>query len=1103
MNSYYDSLDTLQAAIKSFSIENAEAVKVLIRNPDLEREFLGRLSSVDWFEWLLEHGYFDPSRIEFDSSGNASFWNILRYLERVSEQVAESPGPNKEYGKGLLNIIRDIVRFSREQRTVNNPHIWWYCVKIVNNLPSSMIKENVSVEDQADGSSTRYGFRTWLLTWTDPAVAGDLAVTDVAEKLLPKFLEDESTLEYAEVVVAVITRIKASGKKSSLDGRDDAILVCDSYWVADAFQKYHERIGAKCTAGLVYSIADKLERALEYKRQDFAVNIRVGEDIYELGVARVALGNLGPGEIGFKSDAYQSILKWYAPEQIKGLDLKQNFLALWKIEPEIPVTAFAVEAATRDEFVSRARGSLPTSISWNLADELEKNLSALFDGLYEDYSSVWCRSLENGPEHKHDAEGILTVVVRDLVLARCDKKREEGRKILGDFLEERYRFPIFRKLVLLCTDRNWGDYSGLFEQFLEMNPSVFQDSDYEVELQDALRHHWREISPPLLERLKVLIESVPEYYAKEGEQAVAQWKYKWLSPLKDHPDFSGTYNEAKQKVKPKGDKPYEPDRSAFKGGIVGHKSPVSQVEILKMLAAGELVQYLNGFQGADSWHGTFEGEPDKEGLAGELQAAVRAEPRKFIEVLETFHQVGYFYVNTILVGLRAAWNEGKALDSGDWGKILEFCLKYLSRDKEAFRKEALAAQGEDSGGGRYLYVVETVVEFIADGCRDDKKAFDPRHFDAAGKIFDAVLPLLKSEKCSDVQRDALTYALNTTPGKTIRAYVSFSLRVARATGARQENWGPSRYEQFFSAGLVEAPIWFGCYLPNMRYLDEGYTLNRVRALTERPADDCEWRKFMEGYLSGSQIDGKLYALMRPHYMKALQGKGFEGNVEERFVDHLCIGYLWGLELLQQSNSDGQPSLFWKMLDEANTPERRGRWVEVAEHFWRCTSQRVKKEGKDVEEGPTEDARRKILEFWAWTYKEQEFVKTRLGDEYGRFLGQMAYLTILLDRIDEEREGWLLLSAPHIDEHHGSSFFLEYLTKFEDEGSIKRLGRIYRKVLERTTPTFEQENVQLIVEKLYKVGQNDSAVRKDADEICDTYGRRGFHFLKPTWDKHRG
>ncbi len=258
---------------------------------------------------------------------------------------------------------------------------------------------------------------------------------------------------------------------------------------------------------------------------------------------------------------------------------------------------------------------------------------------------------------------------------------------------------------------------------------------------------------------------------------------------------------------------------------------------------------------------------------------------------------------------------------------------------------------------------------------------------------------------------------------------------------------------------------------------------------------------MEGYLSGSQIDGKLYSLMRPHYMKSLQGEVFEGNVEERFVDHLCIGYLWGLDLLQQSNSDGQPSLFWKMLNEANTPEKRDRWLKTAEHFWQCTSRTRRKDGKGEE--PPEETKKRILDFWAWAYREQDLVKGRLNDKYPAFLSRMAQLTILLDRIDEEKERWLLSCAPHIDQYHGVTFFLEYLSDFEDEESIKCIGKIYLKILENTTPTFEQEDIQLIVEKLYKIGQNAPAVKNDADEICDTYGRRGFHFLKPMWDKNQG
>ncbi|MCK4859921.1 MAG: hypothetical protein KAS87_05125, partial [Candidatus Omnitrophica bacterium] len=82
------------------------------------------------------------------------------------------------------------------------------------------------------------------------------------------------------------------------------------------------------------------------------------------------------------------------------------------------------------------------------------------------------------------------------------------------------------------------------------------------------------------------------------------------------------------------------------------------------------------------------------------------------------------------------------------------------------------------------------------------------------------------------------------------------------------------------------------------------------------------------------------------------------------------------------------------------------------------------------------------------------------------------------------------------------FFMEYLTKFEDDKSVKRIGKIFLKVLEGTTPTFKQEDIQLIVKRLYDLGKKDLDVKKDADDICNTYGRRGIHFLKDLFYEHQ-
>ncbi len=1077
---YYNQLKEIESLIIQYNLTNALALKSIISlDKDLEREFLRRIGSLDWFQWMKENDYFNPVIIKFDDKGNALFWNILDYLERVSEQVAQ----NIQYGKELIAILESVVQFSLDKKRINNYHIWWYCVKIFNNLPPVAIKDNLSIDK----------FQTWLSVWTDHSLGSDLTISDIGEKLLPKFLQDDFGPDYvyAEAIIYAITAIKAGGKLNAFTKRGDAVLAWQSYWILDAFKKHGQLIGQKCSLNVLFELSDRLKRSLEYKQKDHYTDLGVGNDVYRIKVARIFVDELKPGEIKFKDNEYECFVKKFSEGQLRGVDREKDFWAFHNLEPQDECGRFTFTALTKDSFAVEIKNNLPKNINWQGAEKFENKLLNIHEGLYSDYSHIWCRTLQSGPEHGDGAEDVLTAILRDVLLAKCEITREEGRRALEAFLSNKYQFPIFRRYVLLCIDKFWADYSGLLDKLIEVVPSVLEESDLEVEMQDVLQHHNSAFSAGLKTILKEIVNNVPEYYLKkEDEKLVAYWKYKWLSPLRENPDFSALYEEAKQKAEPKDGKPYEVERSAFKGGFVSHKPPITKEDILQKPVA-EIVKYLADFKGADFWHGSFEGEPDKEGLADVLQAAVKDEPKKFTDGLDTFLNIDYFYLQNILRGLKEAWNSGKELD---WNNVFDFCLKYFGRGKDTILEEALQAQGEDSGEGRYIWIVEIIVELIGDGSKDDTKAFALEYFDKVEQIFDLILPLLKGEKLPDTQRDALTYALNTTLGRTIMAYVSFSLRVARATQKKKENWGRDKFERFLPIG-IDGYIWFGSYLPQMKYLDNNYTLEKISFFSQKGSDDFEWQMFMEGYLTGSRIYQDLYGLMRPNYITALQSTIFKGRADERLVEHICIGYLQLGELLAQNNANGDPSLFWKMLNEANTPDKRERWEEVAGFFWSISGRTLKKEEKENQEEPSEDFKKKVLAFWEWTFKEQELVKSKLGDEYGSFLSRMAELTIWLDKIDENAEKWLMLCAPYIELEHRSAFFIEYLTKFDDEESVKRISQIFLKVLESATPTFKQEEIQLIVERLYKIGEKDTAIKADADNICNTYGRRGIHFLK--------
>ena len=1072
--------------------EEKKILSLIKDDKSYARYFFARVNSLKWFEPLKDEKYFEPQIISFDADGNASFWPVLDYIERISIQVKDKPKENKAYAVELLKIIDDIVAFSKKRKKqagkpINSYYIWWYCVKIINNIPSNLIVENLSVEQ----------FKIWLLEWVNPELSGNLTISDIGEKLLGKFLKEDDTIPYAETIIDIITAIRASGEKDAFAKRENAALMYNSYWILRSFQKYHKEIGIKCSDNVVFGIANKLKRVLEYKQKGNYTDIKIESGIFKLEISRVPIKELKDGEIGFKESSYTCIVKQYTPKQIKGVDVKKDFWALHNIEPEKELKRFPFKAESKKIFISKIKENLSSKIDWQKAKNSKKKLNNLFDGLYEDYSQVWFKSLASGgSSHASSAEEVLTIISRDILLVRCEAKKSGTKPILKLFLSNEYRFPIFKRFVLLCLDKYWDDYSDLFEKFVMKTPDVLEKSDWEVELQDILRNHNRKFDNELKNKIKELIENVPEYYQKEGKKLVAYWKYKWFSPLKDNLKFTEMYNEARKQAKIKGNKPYNPDRSAHKFEPVIHKSPITKEEILRKPIV-ELVKFLIEFEGIDSRHAIFEEKPDKEGLAGELQAAVEENPKKFIDEIDLFNRQGlYRYVSSILLEFRSVLNEGKLLPLG---KIFDFSQAYIKQPW--FLNEAVKKEGEDSGKGKYIWVIDTIVGLIEDGCRNDKRAFDVKYFPKVKQIFDVILPLLKVEKKIDIQRDVVTYALNTTLGKVIEAYLIFSLRVARATKNKKDNWDNNKYERFFEKG-IEAYIWFGRYLPNIRYLNQKYADEKIKLFSEPAMDNYNWQMFMEGYLAGSYMQNSIYSLMRQNYIRAIKNKGLEERADGRLIQHITIGYLREHELLKKRNDNGKDSLFWKMLDGAGTQDKRNRWLEVADFFWSISGRSIKKETKDDDEKPLKERKEKILKFWEWTVNKQNYVKTKLGSDYTSFLGKMAELTLFLDRIDKKTEKWLMLSVPHIDKHHNSMFFMEYLTKFEDDKSVKRIGKIFLKVLEGTTPTFKQEDIQLIVKRLYDLGKKDLDVKKDADDICNTYGRRGIHFLKDLFYEHQ-
>ncbi|MDE2231823.1 MAG: hypothetical protein KGJ95_07170, partial [Candidatus Omnitrophica bacterium] len=1044
--------------------------------------FFQKVKDLKWFYYLKERNYFSPDKIPYTKDNRALFWNVLDYLERVSEQLNTNP----EYGKELMDIIIDVVVYSRS-RKVDNYHIWWFFVKIINNIPNSTISQNLPINDQSNKGAIKPGFLTLLNELLDPSQSSELAISDVSEKLLPKFLNDSVMITYAEAIIDCITRVKPKGVINTFTKEDEVVLVWNEYWILKSFIQYAKLIGANCTNATIFSIADHLKSALQYTRKSFYVNLNIGEHRYQFKVERVIKEDPNPFEIRFQDNAFKGYVLQYSEEQLKGIDVEKDFWSLHKIEPTKQlIPTFTFKADDQDDFIKNFEGNLPKNIDWRSAVGYDQKINGLFGGINEDYSSVWCKSLSDGPEHISGAEEVLTVALRDCLLGKCEKDPANGGLILKDFLSLKYPFPIFKKCALICINKYWSNFHNLLIEFLNDLPSSAHSSNYETELYDILKDHNSKFSPAINERLLNFIDDVPEYYDDEGEEAKARWRFKWLSPLKDNPFFAAAYKENFTKAKLKEDASFIPERSSMRGGFVKHVSPITVEEIITLLADHKLVGYLNEYVGADEWSGSFEGKPDKEGLKETLRQAVKENPGKFSEEILLFKDTHYAYVNDILWGLKDAWNEGKYIA---WDKLFDFCLEYINRG--SFTNEAKQAQGEDYIKGRHLWIIDSISELIGSGSRSDEKAFDPKFFPKVYLIYDRMLMLVEGGKNNDNQRDAVNYAINTSLGHVTESFIIFSLRVARAEKRVETNWGLGKYERFMQKG-EEAYTFLGRYLPQFNYLDKGYTKIKIDELVKRNTDDHEWQGFMEGYLTGPHLYLDLYKSMREHYLKVIEHKFSNERIDKRMVEHVTMGYLNGIEGL-----DDGDSLFRKMLLDASSPEKRIRWEEAVSCLWARSERSLRDDLKKKE--PSKEFKNKVLEFWSWLNGPNSFAREKLGDAYNAFLGKLLRFTIFLDSIDSTTEKWLMSSVTFIEQY--DSFFIEYLTKFKDEPSVRYIGNIFLKLLEATTPIFKEEDIKLIIERLYQLGEKDADVKSTADAIVSIYGKRNIHFLKSLWFKY--
>jgi hypothetical protein len=230
------------------------ALHLIEKGSSYENYFFNKIVNIKWFYPLKERDYFSPEKapgVKRAEKGGFYIprWNILPYLERISEQF--SIKENEGYINELLEIIREVSKYKNSNgQPIDNYRTWYSFVKILSNLPNRKIPDDIIDL-----------IPIWLNSKFDTALPG----REIIRTLLPKFLTNEpEDIKKAERIVNYITDFTIS----PLDNDDKrSKLKIEYHYLKEGFEKYSEEIGKKCTDEVIKELKKKIKKIINNRKE--------------------------------------------------------------------------------------------------------------------------------------------------------------------------------------------------------------------------------------------------------------------------------------------------------------------------------------------------------------------------------------------------------------------------------------------------------------------------------------------------------------------------------------------------------------------------------------------------------------------------------------------------------------------------------------------------------------------------------------------------------------------------------------------------------------------------------------------------------------------
>ncbi len=889
-------------------------------------------------------------------------------------------------------------------------------------------------------------FINLIPTWFNEKWDKHLLSSEIMEHLLPRLLKEDP--KKALILIKNITEIKDNPNYTPPKNPDEwsfqisQYLILDEYWLMEGFKKHACLIIEKCGMNALKILLDNIKLVIEKN------------------------------------------------EEALLLEIKDKIVNISKVNNEIQISIDGVIISFllgNDKIIYN---TLFSDGNINKYFTTDKDKSKLFYNI----KSLFNRGTRYSFREEHRYTTIPETIITDIILILIKEmiSKDQYEEDLKNYIKINMRnaYLFYPKIALYIIGEK---YEVFYKEFMNILESRYYNIFDSIELHDEIRNildkmgNYKDTpeTQEILKKLDDIISNIPiHHHAYDNPDGYAEEiRQRYYNALR----WSDKFEEKITK-----ETELAPAVRIIGNPMIGDSPKYTEEQINKMSLSTLKDKLIN------------ESELRNSDFEREFIKAIQADPYKYSSNLKTFKMIPYYHINTIYTALHEILGSNNK-EQLDFKTIIEY-LNELFVDPKFWSDEYSSVN--EWGSMKHTEVNISINDFLLKAIN-----YYPRIYQnysnqliqlvtcSLNKVFEERKSLNTED--GNARMGILTLLWGDIVISTMNVGITLLFHLMKES---KEPLSPNedltqykekiyeRLNRLLEKKDIRGYILLGYNLTNILFYDKGY-ITKGKPVIEQFKDEPGWKFFMEGFAVRMAITKESFEIMKNHYNNAINKIDvLEKDVQTIIGKQLLHFYIWEYEDLK----DG---LYGKLLlgNNSNLIMDTLYYLLSLKQYFYLKDEKYKK--YEVH---------KIYKIWELLYEKcKELIeKGKLDKGNKEILSVLGNMIAFVERLDENNIDWIKLSAKY--SHYKYSFsniinsLYDIYKRNQDQITAKYISEIFLEMLSEFTPTYKEEHIKELVEFIYIQYSNnkDLDAWKNANEICQTYGKRGYEeLLRGIYEKY--